>query len=324
MLLGPGDSAWGARLHPQKDDYFQYTLSDPMGSAGGAGAVYQLMPRSNPPLVAKLYNDKVLQRIRTDRNYAQRIIALAVHRDDLAKALPFATWPRRLIFSQKNPADPQQALLGFTMERLVGTVSLLDLITQKNARLKITPNATAFLCITLADQIARMHRHPWTFVFGDFSPNNVHVTANLAQVRFIDTDGFQFDYNNGKYAFALSGLTNGFKSPGADAALQAKGRLTTTHDDYVLAILIFMLLMADKGIPTHPFQCGDTPEDVNIERRLFPLANPAQFPLPTPVIDGFNSLPQTLRDTFIRTFTGPVPVPAPAWIPILSEYRRCL
>lgn len=324
MLLGPGDFAWGARLHPQKDDYFQYTLSDPMGAAGGAGAVYQLMPRSNPPLVAKLYNPAILQRIRTDRKYAQRIIALAAHRDELAKALPFATWPRRLIFSERNPPDPQQALLGFTMERLVGTVSLLDLITQKNARLKVTPDATAFLCITLADQVARLHRHPWTFVFGDFSPNNVHVAANLQQVRFIDTDGFQFDYNNGKYAFALTGLTSGFKSPGADAALAATGRLPTTHDDFVLAILLFMLLMADKGMPTHPFQCGDTPEDVHIERRQFPLANPNQLPVPPAVVAAFNALPQQLRDSFIRAFTGPVPVPAAEWIAILSQYRRCL
>lgn len=324
MLLGPGDCAWGARLHPQKDDYFKFTLGEPMGTVGGAGAVYQLMPRSEPPLVAKVYNDRVLQLIRNDRKYAQRIIALALHRDDLAKSLPFATWPRRLIFAQKNPADPQQELLGFTMERLVGTTSLIDLITQKNTRFKITPDTTAFLCITLADQIARMHRHPWTFVFGDLSPNNVHVTANLAQVRFIDTDGFQFDYNNGKYTFRLSGLTTGFKSPGADAALQKTGRLTTTHDDFVLAILLFMLLMADKNMPIHPFQCGDTPEDVRIEKRQFPLSDPAQFPLPAPVTAAWNTLPLELRDTFTRTFTGPTPVPAAEWVTILTNYRRCL
>lgn len=324
MLLGTGDYAWGARLHPQKDDYFQFTLGEPMGTAGGAGAVYQLMPRSTPPLVAKVYNDRVLQRIRTDKKYAQRIIALALHRDELAKALPFATWPRRLIFSERSPADPQQALLGFTMERLVGTVSLLDVITQKNARVRITPDVTAFLAITLADQVARLHRHPWTFVFGDLSPNNIHVTANLNQVRFIDTDGFQFDYNNGKYAFALSGLTPGFKSPGADAALQNSGRLTTTHDDYVLAILIFMLLMADQGMPTHPFQCGDAPEDTRIEIRQFPLAEPGKFRLPPPVVAAFNAIPETLRNTFIRTFTANVPLPAAEWVSVLSEHRRCL
>lgn len=324
MLLGPGDSAWGARLHPQKDDYFKFTLGEPMGTVGGAGAVYQLMPRSTPPLVAKLYNDKVLQLIKSDRKYAQRIIALAFHGNELSKSLPFATWPRRLIFSEKNPKDAQQALLGFSMERLVGTTSLIDLITQNNTRLKVTPDRTAFLCITLADQVARMHRHPWTFVFGDLSPNNVHISADLTQVRFIDTDGFQFDYNNGQYSFRLSGLTSGFKAPGSDAALLKSGRLTTTHDDFVLAILLFMLLMADKGMPIHPFQSGDTPEDVRIDKRQFPLSDTQQFPLPKPVIDAWNSLPQDLRTTFTRTFTGPTPVKASEWVSVLSNYRRCL
>lgn len=324
MLLGPGDCAWGARLHSIKDDYFKFTLGEPMGTAGGAGAVYQLMPRTEPPLVAKLYNDKVLNIIRSDKKYAQRIIALAFHRDELAKSLPFATWPRRIIFTHKNPDDAQQALLGFTMERLVGTTSLIDLITQQNARLKITPDTTAYLCITLANQVALLHRHPWAFVFGDMSPNNIHVTADLAQVRFIDTDGFQFDYNNGKYNFRLSGLTPGFKSPGSDAVMQSHGRLTSTHDDYVLAILLFMLLMADKGMPIHPFQSGDTPEDARIERRQFPLAETAQFPLPKPVIDAWNTRPHELRATFIRAFTAPTPVKAAEWVKVLSNYRRCL
>ncbi|HEX2842156.1 hypothetical protein [Hyphomicrobium sp.] len=295
-----------------------------MGTAGGAGAVYQLMPRTDPPLVAKIYNDKVLQFIRSDRKYAQRIIALGLHRDELAKSLSFATWPRRLIFNEREPKDAQQALLGFTMERLVGTTSLIDLVTQQNARFKITPDTTAFLCITLAAQLARMHRHPWTFVFGDMSPNNFHITADLTKVRFIDTDGFQFDYNNGMYTFRLSGLTPGFKSPGADASLQRTGRLTTTHDDFVLAILLFMMLMADKGMPIHPFQCGDTPEDVRIEKRQFPLSDPVQFPLPAPVVAAWNELPQKLRDAFTRTFTGPTPIPAAEWETILTDYRRCL
>lgn len=323
-MLGPGDCAWGARLLPKSDDYFQYTLSDAMGSAGGSGAVFQLLPRSNPPLVVKLYNDRILQRIRTDRKFAQRIIALALHRDELAQSLPFATWPRRLIFTQKTPPNAQQALLGFTMERLVSTTPLLDFMTQQNARLKVTPDTTAYICITLADQVARLHRHPWTFVFGDMSPNNIHISANNAHVRFIDTDSFQFDYNNGKYAFALSGLTNGFKSPGADTAMQARGRLTPHHDDFVLAILIFMALMADHGMPIHPFQSGDIPEDARIEKREFPFANPSAFKIPPPVLAAYQRLPQNLRDAFTGTFTRPVPIPASEWVTILSNYRRCL
>lgn len=324
MLLGPGDTAWGARLRTQNEDYFRFTLGELMGSKGGAASVYQLMPRTDPPLVAKIYNDKVLQIIRTDRKYAQRIIALGLHRDNLAEALPFATWPRRVIFKDRDPKDAQQALLGFTMERLVGTTSLIDLITQQNARFKITPDTTAFLCITIAGQLSRMHDHPWAFVFGDMSPNNIHVTADLTKVRFIDTDGFQFNYNNGQYSFRLSGLTPGFKSPGADAAMMSTGRLATTHDDFVLAILLFMLLMADKGMPIHPFQSGDVPEDVRIEKRQFPLSDTAQYPLPAPVIAAWNELPQTLRDAFTRTFTGPTPIPAAQWETILTDYRRCL
>lgn len=323
-MLGPGDTAWGARLQSPHDDYFLYTLGAPMGAKGGSGTVHQLLPRTNPPLVAKLYHGQALDRIRQERRYAQRVIALARHRDELAKALPFATWPRRLIFSDKHPRDPQASLLGFSMERLVGTTSLYDLIASESARFKLSPDNTAYICITLADQIARMHRHPWTFVFGDLSPNNVHVTARFDQVRFIDTDGFQFDYNNGKYAFALSGLTNTFKSPGADAMLASTGRVNTQHDDFVLAILIFMLLMAQKGFGLlHPFQSGGSNEDDNINARRFPFDD-TSMAVPPVLRNAYASLPQTLRDTFTRAFTRPSPVPAAEWTIVLSQYRRSL
>lgn len=323
-MLGPGDNAWGARLQPHGQDYFQYTVSEPTGDQGGTSAVFQLLPRTRPPLVAKLYNDQILNRIHTDRKYAQRIFVLATHRDELAHALPFATWPRRLIFDRKKPVNPQTSVLGFTMERLDGTTSIADYVYQRNVRLKATPSTTAYIAISMADQLARMHRHPWTFVFGDMSQNNIHISADGTRVHFIDTDGFQFDYNNSQYLFTLSGLTPGFKSPGADASLAATGRVTTTHDDFVLAILIFMLLMADKGCPTHPFSWGNSTEDSNIEQQRFPLADPVRFPLPPAIVEAWNKLPKDIRDTFIRTFTGPVPVRATEWVKTLSDYRRCL
>lgn len=313
---------WGARLRPSSEDYFHHTLGPPVAEKGGAGTVFKLLPQSLPPLVAKLYNDDMLPRIRGDKNFSDRLIALALHRDELARDLPFATWPRRLLLSQKQPANVQAVLLGFTMEQLSGSVSLRDLIYEPSARLKLKPTDTAYLGISLADQVAKLHRHPWTFILGDMSLKNFHVSADLKQMRIIDTDGFQFEYN-GSHSFRLSGLTDGFKSPEA-AASKTLGRLTTTHDDYVLAILLFMMLMADKGAPTHPFQCSDMSEDENIKRKQFPLSDTGRFPLPKPVVEAWRSLPQTLQDAFVRTFTGAVPIPAAQWVTLLSDYRRLL
>lgn len=325
MSLSPGGTVWGARLNwPNDDDYFSYTLAEPLGSPGGSATVYKLSPRTDPPLVAKLYNDSYLDLLRQDKKLLQRVVLLASNRDSLGADLPFATWPRRLLFSSNTPTNIQDELLGFSMERLNGTVSLHDLIYQEGARTRLTPDSNLHIAITIADQVARMHRHPWAFVFSDMSPNNIHVTPDLKHVRFIDTDCFQFEFKSSKYAFKPSGLTPTFTSPAAKARLTAGNALDATHDDFLLAMLIFMLLMAEKGFPIHPFQSPGHDEDTLIDQRAFPFDNPAAYPVNPHILAAYMSIAAEVRAAFSQSFTQQPPLPAAEWASLLAKQRRSL
>jgi DNA-binding helix-hairpin-helix protein with protein kinase domain len=327
MTVGPGTAVCGVRVNPpHADEWVNYTLG-PHIDAGGAGAVYSLTAKTTPQLVAKIYDGSILERVRKEPPLRQRIIVLAQHRDHLMKELPFAFWPRRILFTMQAPDETQipQTILGFTMAALPNTTSLTSLLSDDSARTRITHADTIHIACTLADQIAKLHRHAWQFVFGDMSPNNIHVTHNFASVYFIDTDAFQFQYNHPHFAFSIPGLTPGFESPGARQVIKAGGSLSTNHDDFVLAIIIFQILMAQSGLTrVHPFSYADSTEVDNINARRFPYANPAAYPVPAMPLAFYRSLPSDIHLAFMQTFTTPTPFPAAQWPPLLSGYRRGL
>lgn len=328
--VAEGDRIWGLRCaNGEPEDWTQYALDAKLnGAEGGAGKVVKLRPRTNPQLVAKLYKPSILKRITTEESFARRIFAMARERLMLMQTLPFAVWPRRLLFTSQPSqdfADIRAKLIGFTMTELVGTVSLATVFSDERTRLRMQKSQTAHILITIADQLNRMHKHQWGFVFGDMSPSNIHITHDYAKVLFIDTDSFQFDYTEGTpFSFAITGLTTGYKSPGAIKLIRSRERLTAAHDDFVLAILIFMALMGDLGQPKNPFDCADFGEDALIEQRRFPYDDAANLPVPPPTLAAYKSLPQPIREAFTRSFTQPTPVTAAAWTTILSQYRRGL
>lgn len=327
MTVSEGAIAWGVKPnHPEEDDWFQYTVGDRVGGVGGAGVVHRLAPDTEPPLVGKFYNDAILSHIRGDEKYFLRVILPALNRNLLMDDLPFATWPRRVLFDMHDPDGRKirDHLIGFTMPLLIGTTSLHDLIHRDQARLRLTAHGTVHIATTIASQLAQMHRHAWGFVFGDMSPTNIHISHDHAKVHFIDVDSFQFDYDGGAYSFFLSGLTPTFTSPGARAAIDAKSRVTAAHDDFVLAILIFMMLMADKGYPVHPFSSLDSDEDELIEARQFPFDNPAKHPVSDAELKGYRELPDDIREAFSKTFTRTPPVTASEWTVLLTNLRRSL
>ncbi len=269
-----GASVFGVSLNdPKNEDWTVYQVGKSL-NAGGFGSVHLLTPLMKHPLVAKIYTEAMRERIKRDPKIAMRLVALAQHRLAITEALPFAVWPRRVLFAKKKPDganDIAANILGFTMLQLMGTTSLFELMTNPEKRLRIQPVDIAHIAISIADQLARLHRHPWKFVFGDLSPNNIHVTNDYKAVHFIDTDSFQFDFQTGKYAFPPENLTRFYKSPGAEDAIRKKQRITAVHDDFVLAVLIFQLLMTMDNVPRHPFQCLDKGVDAMIEGRIFPF-----------------------------------------------------
>ncbi|WP_414462460.1 hypothetical protein [Hyphomicrobium sp. DY-1] len=322
MSISPGETVWGARIEEHEDDdWFQYKVVAPVGNEGGAGAVYTLSPNTEPPLVGKFYNEDLRASMTTNREAALRIILPALHRDGLNQALDFASWPRRILFDVMDPpaAELHKHIIGFTMELLIGTKSLNTLLGKDSDRRNLTRERTIHIAITLADQLAKMHRHTWGFVFGDMSPMNIHVTKDFAKVLFIDTDSFQFD--NGAFECKLTGLTPEYSSPGARAAIAANRRVTATHDDFVLAVLIYQLLMRDLGFECHPFSMdGDDADDI-IDRRFFPMDAGETNGF---MANAYKELPEDIRAAFTQTFTKDNPVTALQWIPLLTNYRRSL
>lgn len=318
---------WGARLDPNgKDDWIRYRLGNRIGK-GGMASVHEIYPEYMDPIVAKLFDDEMLARIKGDPKIAMRLAALVRNRAKIGKELKFATWPRRMLFSKERPNGKREiadSVIGFTMRKLQNTVSLQDLMMDPERRLRLTPEDTAYITTTLADQIHNLHKHEWGFVFGDLSPNNVHVGTDFRSVSFIDTDSFQFDFEASKYSFTLGGITKGYKSPGVDEQLRKTGRVTAAHDDFVLAILIFQLLMMDRQVPRHPFQYADTPLDVMIAKRAFPFDTPHTYRVPPSCLNAYATFPPAIRQAFSRTFTTSTPVSAAEWTMILSDYRRSL
>lgn len=328
MTATKGDAVWGARLYKgdTPDHWFSFTLADSIGQEGGSAVVHALEPGdTDPPLVAKIFNEEIRERIRQEDAYANRILIPAVYRDELMERLSFAVWPRRALFDVRAPdaSRRREHLIGFSMERLVGTVPLEDLMSPGPARFKITPEITLVICGMLADNLAMLHRHPWGFVFGDMSPVNIHVTRDFKDVRFIDTDSFQFTVGKGRHNFLLYGLTPQFSSPGARARVDAHQPVTAAHDDFVLAILIFKLLMVEAGIEAHPFTSSEGDEDDLIDRRFFPFeTNPPR--VAAAVLETYRTLPALFREAFKATFQGPTPVTAQEWAHLIASHRRSL
>jgi len=326
-----GQTVWGVRFYRDDnipDDWVELTLSDAVGSDGGAASVHVVLPETDPPLVAKIFNDEIRNRVQTVPGYADRVFIPALYWDTLREELPFASWPRRALFDRREPdaASRNAHLIGFTMERLENTISLSDLALHiKNTipllRKAHGPDREAIyhICAKMAEQLADLHRHRWGFVFGDMSPHNIHVGRNWRDVYFIDTDSYQFSAGKGRYPFPLYGLTPNFISPGANALLNANKMVTPAHDDFVLAIHIFILLTADAGIVCHPFK----EEDDFIEQRLFPFET-SPPDVNAALVEVYQSFPAAFRDAFRKTFTTSTPVAAQEWATIITDQRRLL
>jgi DNA-binding helix-hairpin-helix protein with protein kinase domain len=329
MTVAEGSTVWGVRVSSQPEEWRRFTVGKQVAEPGRFGVVHRLADKTDPPLVAKFYINDALDNLRSNLAYRQRIVALAHHRYHLShgNALPFAVWPRRILFTSRDPSevDIPRTIVGFSMAALPVTRSLKSLFDDPSARLRLTSEDSVHIAAILADQLARMHRHPWRFVFGDLSPNNIHVTHDFKRVYFIDTDGYQFQFNAPRLAFRPPGVTPTYISPGSRQRLESKRTLGPAHDEFVLAILIFQILMMLQGRRApHPFGSLDGDENDYIDQRVFPYAVSHQHPPPNQALAVYNAFPADIRAAFMQTFTTPLPFPASRWPELLSRYRRGL
>ncbi len=286
---------------------------------GGASSIYTFEPDLPGGPVAKIYNSayRASASLRPD----EKLLALVVRHHDLVRRLPFVLWPDELVFDRPDvtPANMREALLGFTMPRLpAGTISLYTLLKQARYRSLIEGDGGLRLAVRLAECFAALHAEG--IVFCDMNPKNIYVAKDLGQVYFVDADGFQAALA-GK-PLPSRGVTQGYASPAAiadDAAQRLAVR--SSHDDcFVLAILIFQLLV-DR---VHPFATGPqfveapsaTPNE-NITAQRFAVADPARFHPEAGAVELFAKLSPSVRAAFQRSFTGAGPLSASEWATLL-------
>jgi len=323
-----------SRNSPSLDERWEdYELESSFEKNGGVGTVYPVRAK---PYVGKLFHENMLSLYSQNDNMARRLIVLVYLYDRLRKELPFVSWPRRVLYRQQyiDPANIQEGLVGFSMDRLKGKISLADVLAKDSERLKLKMKGglsqTLHIAITIADQLQRMHRHEFKFRFGDLNPNNILLDRRMEQVTFIDPDSYQFDYphvDDGPYEFVVGGLTDGYSSPASHEARDRNSwRFSKNHDAFVFAILLFQLLMAREGwSKIHPFLFSDVSEDEHIKNGEFlygeRLRQSEALPHLAAIYTGFRF---ELRDAFEQTFAGQQVIPLATWITLLQNYRRSL
>lgn len=311
-----------ARHYDGHNEWFDFEVAELISDRGGSGSVWKLAIDTDPALLVKFYKGEMLNRLRTETRTTTRLYPLVRSRRRLADELPFATWPRRLVFADRNVTEENfaQKLLGFTMARLDVSVSLEELISDDKRRIRITAGKTRHILLLIIDYLQSLHDHPWRFMFGDMSLNNIHVSRDRSRVFFIDTDAFQYSCPETDKFFAVPGTTEGFRSPGT-ADRHHDDPLPDNHDLFVMAIIIFMMLMADMGAyAAHPFSAAGHDSDELLDARAFPYEAPDNFPLPDFVLKRYRAIPAELRQAFLQTFTTPVPIALPQWRMLLQKH----
>jgi DNA-binding helix-hairpin-helix protein with protein kinase domain len=181
------------------------------------------------------------------------------------------------------------------------------------------------IAVSLADQLHRLHTHPWGFVIGDLSPNNLLVDYTFSSIHFIDLDTIRFTPVAGTRGFDAPGTTPRYRSPEYFRAPDNNYR-TATHDDFVLAILLFQILMAICGVDdAHPFVELDGDEEDNIRCGRFPYVDGlrhTQVGLRPAEVYGRWHI--DLRTAFEAVFTGRRTMTAGDWANLVARYRRSL
>ena len=293
-------------------------------SVGGTSAVYALgvKEQHSPPMVAKIFNENTRKIFKTKPEHSARLLFLAVNQRDLAEKLEFCIWPRRLLLLKKaKPGELSQNIIVFGMDRLEKTVSLEELIEDEEIQASFSQRDYVAVACNLADALKRLHAHDYHFVFGDFSARNVHIEkGDQRRIKFIDTDSFQFHPPNLPKPFTTPFVTAGFSSPGARKLVLDKQVLPRSHDEFVLAIHIFILLMGSKGRPANPFDSSDNNDLAHmIETRDFVYSDAATSAVPPVLLETYNSLPKDIRDAFARSFKHS-PLTAAQWGALLATY----
>lgn len=251
---------------------------------GGEGAVYEIA--SHPGKVAKIYANAV-EPVRLEKLGA--LIKL-----DNAQLQASSAWPQEVI------ADANRKPVGFVMPAVTGGKPLHLFITpcdrlQHGARLSYSDLFA--IAANLARAVATFHH--FGVVLADINFSNFLVLCD-GTVRIIDCDSVQLD---SKAKFRSAVAMEEFVPPELQGRRMSDVTRTPDHDNYALAVLIFLLLVMGR----HPSSGnGATPIGAAIANRMHPFGSKHSKTCPFCVlgIDPKEIVSHEMRGMFKRAFDG--------------------
>ena len=198
---------------------------------GGEGAVFEL--EGEPAIAAKIHHQP-LTPLR-----AEKIRVMAGMRT--AQIDKLAAWPTNLL------SLPSGIPIGLTMPKVTGHKDIHHLYSPKSRRTEFVGADWRFLIRVVANlgrAVATIHEA--NGVIADINHSGVLVSQD-AKVRLIDCDSFQI-VDGGKTYLCDVGVPT-FTPPELQGLLFAEIVRTPNHDNFGLAVLIFLTLFMGR----HPF-----------------------------------------------------------------------
>lgn len=210
---------------------------------GGEGDVYE----TNGALVAKIYKPQCNTSYKRDK-----LQMMIEHRAEC----PGVCFPKSLLYNEKDE------FVGYLMPKAKGCE--LQCLFNKALLKQKFPNwkkqDLVQLCLAVVQKVEFLHS--MNIILGDINANNILV-ASPTEVYFVDTDSYQIQ----DYPCPVG--KEYFTAPEIMGRNYSEFLRTPAHENFALAVLLFMVLMMGK----HPYSrmSGGSPAD-NIRSGLFPYA----------------------------------------------------
>ncbi|MFZ1127354.1 helix-hairpin-helix domain-containing protein [Methanoregula sp.] len=258
--------------------------------SGGEGDVYEIAPH-RMDVLAKIYHKP----LNGERQEKLRLMVSGCN-DDLKE---FAAWPLDLLHDGKNGP-----VCGFVMPRITDCEPIHKVYGPSH-RKESFPNADWKFLVRTAKNLAAAFYiiHKYGYVIGDVNEGNILVTKK-ACVRLIDCDSFQVQTRDTIYHCEV-GVAQ-FTPPELQKSKDFKMLRTRNHDNFGLAILIFLLLFMGR----HPFSgVYKGTDDMPIERAIaefrFAFGRSAALKAmsPPPNSVGLPIVPGEVSSLFEQAFT---------------------
>lgn len=251
---------------------------------GGEGSVHEL--DSHPSKVAKIYT------LRVDRVRLEKLNALIKINNQQLQAA--SAWPEEVLVDASNRP------VGFVMPAVTGGKPLHLFITPSD-RLQHGARLSYPDLLSIAGNLARAVAtfHHFKIVLADINFANFLVLTD-GTVRIIDCDSVQLGT---KAKFRSVVAMEEFVPPELQGKRMSDVTRTPDHDNYGVAVLIFLLLVMGR----HPCSGnGATPIGTAIANRMHPFGSKHSKTCPFCVlgIDPKEIVSDEMRGMFKRAFNG--------------------